>query len=113
MQTHPDSDFEAPMDPVKHSKFIKTLQRRAEDSAAAGGSPITTGRSDETPIRDWEARGGMHIRQMPDDPQDILRISIGGGVPGIDINYCTIRGDREACIALLNKALNALSRGPR
>lgn len=82
----------------------KRARKMSEESASviAGGSP------GEPKLASWEW-GGVYVVQRPPDPQGILRVSIGGGeeLP-VSLNYCTFRGDREACIALLKKALDAL-----
>ena len=62
---------------------------------------------------EWEY-DGIHVRKLPDDELDILRISIGGGdnIP-VNVNYLVFRGDRVECIKLLRKALSALDYGER
>ena len=100
MQTHLDSDF--------GKRFMETLEKRADNIAAAGKSKLSYG-ADGEPILDEYVSDGVHFRRMPDDPQGILRISIGGGddMP-VALNYCTYRGTRFKCIELLEKVLAAL-----
>jgi hypothetical protein len=97
--THDDDDAK--------TEFMKILEARALESRQRGWSRITTGYPGEEPLRQW-GHAGIDVRKMPDDPQGILRISVGGGVEGMDIDYCTYRGDRMECIALLHRALRAL-----
>ncbi len=110
MQTHRDSDFLR--EPEFAKRFMRDLEERADKAKAAGTGKITVGADGEPILADYET-GGVHIRKMPDDPQGILRISIGGGedLP-VTLNYCTYRGSRFACIELLEKVLAALKGSP-
>jgi hypothetical protein len=77
-----------------------------------GESRITNPEEGEKALAEWEAQG-VYVRQLPDDQQGILRISIGGGkTPAGDMAYCVFRGNRHECIALLRKALRALEKVP-
>ena len=72
---------------------------------------ITSG-DGETILVEWERRG-VHVRQLPDDEQGILRISIGGGnETPVPLNYCVFRGKHSKIVDLLRKALIALQEGP-
>ena len=112
MQTHLDSDF---VDNEQRKKFrdefLQRLTARADQSMKEEKAKITYGADGEQIVAEWKANG-VGVRQMPDDPQGILRISIGGGdhLPVI-VNYCTFRGSRGHCIDLLRKALQALEHG--
>lgn len=90
---------------------MKQLKSRAEKMRAEGSSQITGGKPGEDPLNEWECNG-IHLVHLPNDPQKILRISIGGGnnLP-VALNYCVFRGDRQACVELLRKALEALEKG--
>jgi hypothetical protein len=103
MQTHEDRSHE----------FMNRLRDRAEQAKGRGDGSIAAGQPNEFPHCAYEATNKVHVRIMPDDPQGILRISIGGGehLP-VTMNYCTIRGDVGQCIALLEKALVALKECP-
>jgi hypothetical protein len=104
MQTHRDSDS---------NRFMERLIERAKDDRAAGRSNITGGKEGEESIAEWKARG-VHVRQLPDDEQGILRISIGGSQDtSFPLNYLVFRGKQSACIELLREALIALQKGPR
>ena len=94
------------------SHFLKELERRAKKIREAGQSQITGGIEGEEELARWE-HGGIHVVVRPDDPQGIIRISIGGGhdLP-VNLNYCTIRGDVGKCIALLEQAIAALRACP-
>lgn len=104
MQTHYDSN---------HSKFIDELRQRAEKAEKAAAAVITAGQEGEQELGRWKASNGVHCRHLPDDPQGILRISIGGGedLP-VTMNYVVIRGKVGQCIDLLEKALVALRECP-
>lgn len=112
MQTHHDSDANYRPDPIP-KEFMDKLTKRAAEIRELEKSNISYGAKDEPVVMEWEAANGVHIRQMPDDPQGILRISIGGGdhLPVV-VNYCTFRGGRKRCVELLRKALAALHDGP-
>lgn len=101
MQTHLDSDFD-------RREFLKHLEARADKLTGEKRTQITAGADGESPLAEWES-DGVHCRQMPPDPQGVLRISIGGGdhLPVV-VNYCTLRGNRGDCIKLLLKVLKAL-----
>ena len=100
VQTHENRDS---------SVFLELLRQRAAESVAKGDGTIAAGAPGEEPLAAYKASNGVHVRLMPDDPQGILRISIGGGdkLP-VTMNYCTVRGDIWQCIELLEKAVAAL-----
>lgn len=104
MQTH--------LDDQHNSQFMQRLTERAEAALKAKASLITA-KEQETPLGEWKASNGMHVRHLPDDEQGILRISCGGGehLP-VTMNYLTIRGKVGQCIDLLEKALIALRECP-
>jgi len=110
MMSHLDSDF-PPKDGTFRERFIKELAGRAETIKKQEGSQITSGFDGEPFLAKWTA-ANVQVVQRPDDPQDILRISIGGGdhLP-VSLNYCVIRGDRKRCIQLLQRAIKALEIG--
>ena len=105
MQTHYDSNH--------RSAFIDELRRRADESQKSAAALITTGQHGEQELESWKASNGVHCRHLPDDPQGILRISVGGGehLP-VTLNYLTVRGKIGQCIDLLEKALAALRECP-
>jgi hypothetical protein len=105
MDSHLDSDRLQRQIPAK---FLEQLAERANRIKAEERSKIAGGAPGEKPLTEWEA-GGIAVRQLPDDEQGILRISIGGGdnLP-ITVNYCVFRGERGACLALLRRAVAAL-----
>jgi hypothetical protein len=105
MQSHLDGDFRRDM-------FMDRLKERAEEIRGQGKSQITGGRDGEEPLTTWKRRG-LHVTQLPDDEQGILRISIGGGSDTpVELNYCTFRGKHSKCVDLLRKALVAMQEGP-
>jgi len=97
--THSDADAGGP--------FIKRLRERAVQMTRAGKSTIAAGTPGEDALASWQSHG-VHVTQMPDDEQGILRISVGGGTTPVPLNYCTFRGDHARCVDLLRKALRAL-----
>jgi hypothetical protein len=99
MQSHKDRPDHA------DDALLKQLMDRAKELTEAKENVITAG-DDEQPLRGWKHRG-MSIQQMPDDPQGVLRISVGGNV---GFGYCTFRGPREACRTLLQQALAGLTK---
>lgn len=105
MQTHYDDNHQ--------SAFIDRLRERAAKAEKAAASVITAGEEGEQELGRWKASNGVHCRHLPDDPQGILRISIGGGehLP-VTMNYIVIRGKVSQCIDLLEKALAALRECP-
>lgn len=104
MQTHDNSN---------HSDFMNKLRERAAEAEKKGTGSIAAGADEEAPLAVWKASNGIHCRHMPDDPQGLLRISVGGGdhLP-VTLNYASIRGNVGQCIALLEKALVALRECP-
>lgn len=114
MQTHRDDDH------VKKSleaaepgglqpgeaEAVEKLHAHATVMTGEGSNRITAGKPGETPLQ--EARcGAFHIRQMPDDPDSLLRISIGS-VPVIEGGYFVFRGHPNLVHELLSEALDAL-----
>jgi hypothetical protein len=59
----------------------------------------------------WRANG-VECVHLPNDEQGILRVSIGGGHPKVNLNYCNFRGDVGQVIELVEKALSALKECP-
>ena len=105
MQTHYDNNHQ--------SAFIDALRDRAAKAEKAAASVIAAGEKDEQELGSWKASNGVHCRHLPDDPQGILRMSIGGGehLP-VTMNYVVVRGKIGQCIELLEKALVALRECP-
>ena len=105
MQTHDDSDF------LERAKFLSRLQDRAHSMVNSKASQITAGKPGEAVFMEWQ-RDHVHVRQLPDDEQGILRISIGGGETPVPCNYLVFRGKHNKCVDLLRQALRVLERGP-
>jgi hypothetical protein len=103
MQSHEDSQH----------NFIVKLRERAAKANTAAASVIAAGEKDEQELGSWKASNGVYCRHLPDDPQGILRLSIGGGehLP-VTMNYVVVRGKIGQCIELLEKALVALRECP-
>lgn len=96
---------------AKREEWLNNLIDKAEAARAAGQSSITGGADGEPIIAQWKAFD-VGVRHLPDDEHGILRISIGGGETPLPLNYCVFRGNHQACIELLRKALKALEQGP-
>jgi len=111
MQSHRDSDT-SPLSRFQQD-FLKTLGDRADRLSKAGKSKIAGGVDGEPVLAEW-SHDNIFVRQMPDDEQKILRISVGGGdhLPAT-LNYLTFRGPRGECIDLLRRALKALETDPK
>ena len=106
MQTHDDKGHE-----FKRA-FLDQLQARADRMREEKASEITARKENEPVLAKWKAHG-ISVVVRPDDPQGILRISVGGGSKTpVPLNYCTIRGDIGACIDLLERAIRALKSAP-
>lgn len=113
MQTHEDRDAGFPSKKgTFRDRFMKELEGRAELTKLAERSQITSGFDGEPVLQKWEANG-IQVVQRPSDPQEILRLSIGGGedLP-VSLSYLVFRGDRGKCVDLLRKALTALETDP-
>lgn len=101
METHQDRDF------------FDRLEERAGIAKLLGEGRITAGAPSEPVLAKWD-HGQITIIQRPEDPQAILRISVGGGdrSPQNTVNYCVFRGNRTACAYLLEQAAKALREKP-
>ena len=113
MQTHDDFSHDPRMFERNPSKpqFMKDLRGRAAEMTEAQASAITAGLPNEFPLAEWRAENGVAVKQLHPDPQDILRISVGGLIQAGQ--YCVFRGDRAKCIHVLQLALAALQAGPK
>lgn len=100
MQTHNDGD-------ANYNSFIEQLRNRADKAIANGESKIAGGDEGERALAVWKAKNGFYCRHMPNDSQDIVRISVGGGdhLP-TTMNYV------GQCIDMLEKAIAALRQCP-
>lgn len=107
MQTHEDADASLPDD------FMDRLEQRAMDTLARKASQIASGKDSEDPVDAWRGVGGIGVVKLPNDEQGILRISVGGGIPSEGGDYCSFRGNRLACAALLERAARSLREGHR
>ena len=91
--------------------LMQRLQEKADKLTTSGANKITAGTQDEAVIAE-QVVGQVHIIQRPHD-KDCLRISIGEpndvklkfGEPSV---YFVFRGDRQATIELMERALAAI-----
>lgn len=105
MLTHDDKD-------QRFQPFMDQLIARADRMREQKLSEITAGKEGEQELARWNA-DGIEVVIRPNDPQDILRISVGGGSKTpMPLDYCTIRGEVGACITLLERAIEALRSAP-
>ncbi len=110
MDTHRDYDAPEFLKPLHKDdspeKVFAALEAKATDMLAKGESQITAGRPDEKEVGSLETPHGF-VRQLPDDPL-CLRISVGEAtrIPGS--RYIVLRGQPEACLELLERAVMAL-----
>ena len=79
------------------------LRRKAEVLSDLGKNRITNDRV----IEQWEW-DRIRVQMLPNDPQDVLRISIGGHPDINPSEYCNFRGDQAACIRLMERCLEAM-----
>ena len=87
--------------------WMRRLTERAQEVAARGGSNITAG---DPPLKEWE-HDGIQVQKLPDDEQRILRVSVGATDAPMSFVYARFRGNRDACIELLRRAIVALEAG--
>lgn len=94
-------------------EFIQRLTKQAEQNMAKGTGTIAGGAPHEKLLEEWRGSNGVVCRRLPDDPNGVLRISIGGGddIPVLG-DYAVVRGDVRNCIELLERALAALKERP-
>lgn len=109
METHRDAD--SPDVLRAREEFLSKLEKRAKKMRRDRASEITAGKDGEEPLLKWK-HGDMQVTQLPEDEQKILRISIGGGVDIVCVDYCVFRGDRTRCAYMLEQAAEALRLGP-
>lgn len=116
MQTHPDHDANSPildkfrqqLEDADTKARMKRLEEKAKKAIAMGASSITAG---DDPVAEAEYESGdlhMTVRRLPDDPERVLRISVGEmeGVP--QSAYTVFRGRRKDAVKLLRQAVWAL-----
>jgi hypothetical protein len=97
MGSHQDLDH-------RRSEFLKELKIRGDVMEELGKNRMAQDR----PIRKWK-HGDVTVQEQEPESTGVLRISIGGG-PDTPVlgDYCTFRGDQSKCIALLERALDAM-----
>lgn len=107
MDTHADSEFKTPED---IQRLMEKLQDKATRLSAAGENRITSGTPGEPEVA--QSVGQVLCIQRPDDPDGILRVSLGEGPEPITFGtasvYCVFRGDPRDVIELLERAFHAM-----
>ena len=123
MKTHDDNDSPLRAESLfnQHEKERKRkeseslqrleqrLERRALELSYAGRNIITSGCDGEMLLFEVR-RGDFLIRRLPDDPDGVLRVSLGA--PGWDTaqSYLVLRGNPVQLYDLLRKASKALGK---
>lgn len=96
------------MDHGERRRIIEELRLKSELMTELGANRTT---ADGDVLEESEV-DGLRVQKKPDDERGVLRISIGGH-PAIErSSYCNFRGDRRACIELLERALYAMKQEP-
>ena len=83
------------------------LQERMQKACDEGTNLITAGRDGERVLFNEPARGVL-VRRLPDDPDRVLRISIGCPEWDSQQAYLVFRGESSRVYDLLRKALKAM-----
>jgi len=97
----------------RRSEFLRELMERAGRGKKTGIASITAGSPGEKELASWRASNSMEVVHRPNDSQDIIRISIGGGPNApVRMDYCVIRGTVGECIEMLERAIAALKESP-
>ena len=88
-------------------KRMANLTERMKEATAAGKNLITAGRDGET-LLFRQTASGMHVQRLPDDPDGVVRISIG--VPEWDAMqaYLAFRGDPARVFDLLQRSVKVM-----
>ena len=114
MQSHDDRDFGSDHPSPLREQYgeeqrdnLAALEAKAAEMLSQGGSQITWGRPGEAPLLEAEV-AGIAIRRMPDDPLEVVRISVGESEILPASTYLTFRGDPFRVTMLLRKALKAM-----
>lgn len=113
------SDHDSPLPPKALSELfeaekergirqcVENLERRAAEMSERGENLITAGRDGERVLGEWRRRGVL-IRRMEDDPDRVLRISIGAPEWAGNQAYLVFRGEPFKVRDLLRRAEKAL-----
>lgn len=94
MGSHRDTD---------HAAILEDLRRRAEIMKDLGKNRI----ANEKVVEEW-THDAIRVQMLPNDPNGVLRISIGGHDDLKPSEYCNFRGDQGRCIRLLERCLAAM-----
>lgn len=113
MGSHRDLDSPIPFAEGISSEEIaekmESLRKRAERLTVNKQNEITAGQDGERVLFE-SVRRGVLIRRLEDDPDGVLRISIGEALYAAGSAYCIFRGSPESIERLLQKALRAVRR---
>lgn len=93
----------ADIDHGERKQILDELRLKAELLSELGKNRVTNDKVEEEWMHD-----GIRVQMLPDDPQGVLRISIGGHPDFERSEYCNFRGDQGKCIALLERCLTAM-----
>lgn len=99
MGSHMDRDHRE----EDQSTVLERLRLKAELMTELNKNTVTRDRV----VEEWKY-DGIRVQMLPDDPDGVLRISIGGHPEFEHSEYCNFRGDQGRCIALLERCLAAM-----
>ena len=91
------------IDHGEESRILEALRLKAELMSEIGKNRVTY----DKVLEEWKC-DGIRVQMLPDDPQELLRISIGGHPTIKPSEYCNFRGDQSRCIRLLERCLKAM-----
>ncbi len=108
MKSHSDDDIDRTMyPPVEKAEVLERLRKRAEKLTVEGGNAITTGAIGERVL--WEGwMRNTHVTHLEDDPDGVLRLSIGEHLSITGSRYCVYRGPKSEIVRLLKRTLKSL-----
>ena len=111
MASHKDDDAALRKGPL--DEFLEQARTEAATQALKNRlSTLTVGKPSETP--EWHQQiDDFSVMRLPNDPLEILRISIGRPEEKPEGAYLSFRGDPVVIEELLVNALNALRKATR
>ena len=108
MGSHRDED--SPIHPKAMRDIAEmraSLRERAEESTLQRENLITAGDIDERVLFETTARG-LLVRRLEDDPDRVMRVSIGAPMWSPNEGYLVFRGDPAKVYALVKRAERVL-----
>lgn len=102
-----ESDMKSPAEAI--SEAMASLRQRADELTLQRRNLITAGRDDESVLAEAREKGIL-IRRLEDDPDRVLRISVGAPVWDLNQAYLVFRGDPDEVYRLLRRAMRAIAK---